>query len=102
VIDIVQESPETIFLAEDEAGLYLQATMMAVWAPRGQTPVIRAHPGREKVNFYGTLNLHTGQVRAMRSTEMNAKATARHLEQVLRGTLVKRYVMFWQRILACS
>jgi hypothetical protein len=41
--------------------MYLQATTTAVWAPQGQTPVVRLHPGREKVNFYGTLNLHTGQ-----------------------------------------
>jgi hypothetical protein len=40
--------------------MYLQATTTAVWAPKGQTPVVRVHPGREKVNFYGTLNLHTG------------------------------------------
>ena len=46
-----------MFLAEDEASLYLQATTTAVWAPRGQTPVIRVHPGRGKVNFYGTLIL---------------------------------------------
>ena len=32
--------------AEDEASLYLQATVSRVWAPKGQTPVVRAHPGR--------------------------------------------------------
>jgi transposase len=84
-------------MAEDEAGLYLQATMMAVWAPRGQTPVVRAHPGREKVNFYGTLNLHTGQVIATRSTEMNAQATARHLEQVLGAVPDVPIVLLWDR-----
>ena len=50
-----------MILAEDEMSLYLQSTTMAVWARRGQTPVVRAHPGREKVNFYGTLNLRTGE-----------------------------------------
>ena len=44
---------ETVILAEDEASLYLQATTAAVWAPRGNTPVVHAHPGRDKVNFYG-------------------------------------------------
>jgi len=84
-------------LTEDEAGLYLQATTMAVWAPRGQTPVVRAHPGRDKVNFYGTLNLHTGRVIATRSTEMNAEATARHLEQILATVPDVPIVLLWDR-----
>ena len=54
-------------MPEDEASLYLQATTQAVWAPRGQTPVVRVHPGREKMSFYGTLNLQTGQGIVMRS-----------------------------------
>lgn len=58
---------------------------------------MRAHPGREKVNFYGTLNLHTGQVMAMRSTEMNAEATARHLEQVLQAVPDVPLVLLWDR-----
>ena len=70
-------------MVEDEASLYLQATTMAVWAPRGQTPVVRAHPGREKVNFYGTLNPRTGDEIAMQAAVMNAEVTAQHLNQVL-------------------
>ncbi len=58
-MDIAQFAPETVILAEDEASLYLQATTTAVWAPLGQTPTVRAHPGRDKVNFYGTLNWRT-------------------------------------------
>jgi hypothetical protein len=45
--------------------------------------VVRVHPGREKVNFYGTLNLHSGQEMVMRSEVMNAGATAQHLKQIL-------------------
>lgn len=86
-----------MFLAEDEASVYLQATTMAVWAPRGQTPVVRAHPGREKVNFYGTLNLHTGQVIAARAPTMNAEATARHLEQILEAVPDVSIVLLWDR-----
>lgn len=82
-MDIAQTAPETVILAEDEASLYLQATTTAVWAPRGQTPVVRAHPGREKVNFYGTLNLHTGQEVVTQEPTMNGEATARHLNDVL-------------------
>lgn len=82
-MDIAQTAPETLILAEDEASLYLQATTTAVWAARGQTPLVRVHPGREKVSFYGTLNLHTGQEVVTREPTMNGEATARHLQKVL-------------------
>jgi len=86
-----------VFLAEDEAGLYLQATTTAVWAPRGQTPVVRAHPGRELVHFYGTLNLHTGQEIVMRSTEMNAQVTAQYLERILGAFPGVNILLLWDR-----
>jgi transposase len=93
----VQEAPNTVFLTEDEASLYLQATTMAVWAPRGQTPIVRADPGRAKVNFFGTLNLHTGEVIAMRATEMKSQTTAQHLEQVLASVPDVPIVLLWDR-----
>ena len=86
-----------MFLAEDEASLYLQATTAAVWAPRGQTPVVRLHAGREKVNFYGTLNLHTGQEIAMQSDVMNSAATAQHLEQILDALPGVPLLLLWDR-----
>ena len=97
MVDIAQEAPETVLLTEDEAGLYLQATTMAVWAPRGQTPVVRVHPGREKVNFYGTLNLHTGQDIVMKASVMNAEATAQHLEQILAAVSDVPILLLWDR-----
>jgi transposase len=86
-----------VILVEDEASLYLQATTMAIWAPRGQTPVVRAHPGREKVNFYGTLNPRTGDEIAMRAAVMNAKATAEHLNQVLGKVPDVPILFLWDR-----
>jgi putative transposase len=96
-MDIAQTAPETMVLAEDEASLYLQATTTAVWAPRGQTPIVRVHPGREKVCFYGTLNLHTGQAVATREEKMNAEATARHLEKVLDVYPAAPILLLWDR-----
>jgi transposase len=48
VVDDAQQAPEMLYLAGDEASLYLQATQ-AVWAVRGQSPVIRTHTQRDKV-----------------------------------------------------
>ncbi len=94
---MVQEAPNTIFLAEDEAGLYLQATTCYVWSPTGQTPIARSDPGRAKTHFFGTLNLHTGQEIAMRTDVMNAEVTARYLEIVLEANPDMPIVLFWDR-----
>ena len=80
---MAQAAPNTILLAEDEAGLYLQATTCHVWSPTGQIPIVRADPGRAKTNFYITLNLRAGQELAMRSDVMNDEVSAQHLEMIL-------------------
>ena len=94
---MAQDAPETAILVQDEAGLYLQPTTMAVWALQGHTPVIRADPGREKVNFYGTLNLHTGQEIVTRSTTMNAEMSAQHLRQILDAIPSGPILLLWDR-----
>ena len=96
-MDMAQTAPETLVLAEDEASLYLQATTTAVWAPRGQTPIVRVHPSRDKVSFYGTLNLHTGQAVTTREEKMNGEATARHLEKVLATYPDVPILLLWDR-----
>lgn len=94
---MAQERPATVFLAEDEAGLYLQATTCYVWSPSGQTPIVRADPGRAMTHFYGTLNLQTGQEIAMRSDLMNAEVSAQHLEMLLEAHPEVPIVLFWDR-----
>jgi hypothetical protein len=96
-MDVAQEAPHTVFLAEDEAGLYLQATTCHVWSPTGQTPGVRADPGRAKTNFYGTLNLPTGQEIAMRSDLMNAEVSAQPLELILETYPQVPILLFWDR-----
>ncbi len=86
-----------MILAEDEASLYLQATTMRVWAPRGQSPVVAADPSRAKTSFYGTLDLRTGREVAMQSDQLNAAATARHLEQLLTAYPDVPILLLWDR-----
>ena len=86
-----------MILAEDEASLYLQATLMRVWALKGQTSVIWSDPGREKVCFYGTLNLLTGKVIVTRTETMNSDATAHHLQAVLAAYPQDPLLLLWDR-----
>jgi transposase len=94
---VAQTAPQTVFLAGDEAGLYLQATTCYVWSPTGQTPILRADPGRAKTNFYGSLNLQTGQEIAMRSDLMNADVSAQYLEMILEANPDVPLILFWDR-----
>lgn len=94
---MAQDAPNTVFLAGDEAGLYLQATTCHVWSPTGQTPIVRADPGRAKTNFYGALNLQTGQQVAMRSDLMNAEISAQYLEMILETNPEVAIILFWDR-----
>ena len=86
-----------MILAEDEASLYLQATLRRVWAPRGQLPVVAADPGRAKTSFYGTLNLHTGAEIVMQAEHMNAQTSAAHLEQLLAAHPDVPLLLLWDR-----
>lgn len=65
-----------MILAADEASLYLQATLMRVWAPIGQTPVIKAAANRDGTHFYGALNLSTGHEVTLRSEIMTSEVSA--------------------------
>jgi len=77
--------------------LYLQATLTRVWAPIGHTPIVATHPGREKVNFYGTRNLHTASVIAQQTEKMNALTTACHLKQILATVPDAPILLLWDR-----
>jgi transposase len=96
-MDIAQEAPDTVILAEDEAWLYLQATTMYVWAARGQTPTLRVDPGRTKAGFYGTLNLQTGEEIISRTPEFNSTRSADHLQSILDTYPQRPILLFWDR-----
>lgn len=96
-MDLAQEAPDTVILATDECWTYLQATTMAVWSPRGETPTVRVDTGRSKVGFYGTLDLKTGAEWVMRSGEFNATVTSQHLQQILGAYPEGPILLLWDR-----
>lgn len=70
---------------------------MRVFAPVGQTPVVKAHPGRENTHFYGALNLATGAEVVLRSDLMKAEVSALFLQQILAVYPDKPIVLLWDR-----
>ena len=86
-----------MILAGDEASLYLQASLMRVWAPRGQTPVVKAAANRDNTHFYGALNLQTGQEVILRSDLMNAEVSALFLQKLLLAYPDVPILLLWDR-----
>jgi transposase len=50
-----------------------------VWSRIGQTPVLKVHPGRESIHFYGALNLRDGREVALPVEETTSTMTANFL-----------------------
>jgi transposase len=87
-----------VFWALDEAGLYLQATTSFVWSVIGDTPIVRADPGRKQTHFYGAVNLLSGQEIVFRSDVMSGEVSAQFLLTLLESTPEDLpMVVFWDR-----
>jgi transposase len=84
-------------LAADEASLYLQATLMRVFVPVGQTPVVKVAANRDRTHFYGALNLATGEEVVLRSELMNAEASALFLNRLLQTYPDQPILLLWDR-----
>ncbi len=63
----------------DQLSLYFQATLTRVWAPIGQTPVVKVSPQRDHCHFYGALELCTGREIACPAEEETSTITANFL-----------------------
>lgn len=94
---MAQAAPNTVCLAGEEAGLYLPATTCYGGSPTGPTLIVRADPGRANTNFYGALNLHSGQEITMRSDRMNAEILAQYLEMILEANPDLPIIWLWER-----
>ena len=88
---------KTILLSGDEASAYLQATLMRVWAKKGQTPVVRVSASRDNTHFYGALNLATGKETLLRSDRMNSEASALFLQKLLDAYPNLPLLLLWDR-----
>lgn len=86
-----------MILAEDEVPLYLQATTLRVWAPKRQTPQVRIDTQRDKINFYGCLNLRTGRETVMTAKVMNGEITVQYLNIIATEYPEKPILILWDR-----
>lgn len=96
-MDVAQDAPGTVVLAADEASLYLQASLMRVWAPKGQAPVVRVAANRDNTHFYGALELATGRQVTLRSDVMKGEVSALFLSRVLAAYPDRPILLLWDR-----
>jgi hypothetical protein len=79
VTDLLQDYPDLHIVTLDEMSLYFQATLTRVWSPIGQTPIVRIHPQRDHIHFYGALELRTGREIALPAQQQTSLTTANFL-----------------------
>jgi transposase len=77
--------------------LYLQATTSFVWSVIGETPIVRADPGRKQTHFYGAVNLVSGKEIILRSDVMISEVSAQFLQAILDSEPDVPIVVFWDR-----
>ena len=81
--DFLQQYPAGVILAMDQMSLYFQATLTRVWAPIGQTPVVRVSPSRDHIHFYGALDVRRGRAIAVPTEEETTTMTVTFLMMLL-------------------
>ena len=70
---------------------------MRVWAPTGQTPVVKVAANRDNTHFYGALDLATGTQTVMRAELMNAQTAVIFLDRLLQTYPDRPLLLLWDR-----
>ena len=70
---------------------------MRVWAPTGQTPVVKVAANRDSTHFYAALNLKTGQETLLRSDIMKAEVSVLFLNRILQTYPHQPILLLWDR-----
>ena len=86
----------TVVLCGDEMVLTTRTTKQKIWLPKGElSPVIESNTHRQRKNFYGFLNLKTGQQHAYVTEKQNMFETAKILRKIRKLYSNRKIVLFW-------
>lgn len=90
------DDDNTIIFCEDERVLTSRTTVQKIWLPRGEyPPVVETNSTRKRKNFYGFLNLKTGQEHAFMTDKQNMGVTAEILGKVRKLYPNNKLVIVW-------
>lgn len=78
---------------EDEVHFQRHSSLIRMWAPKGQQPRVISASTRQKVAFYGALNLKSGCLFTRKATVFNAETFGEFLHQLLQHTQGKLHLI---------
>ena len=76
-------NPNIQLWSEDEVRFQRHTSITRMWSPKGCQPQIISASTREKVGFFGALNVKTGQLITKRAPVFNAESFGEFLQYFL-------------------
>lgn len=87
---------DTVILCEDEMVLTSRTTIQKIWLPKGEyPPIVETNNTRKRKNFYGFLNLKTGQEHTFDTDKQNMGVTAEVLTNIRTLYPENKLVIIW-------
>ena len=77
------KDPEIQLWCEDEVHFQRHSSLIRMWAPKGQQPRVLSASTRQKVGYFGTLNLKTGCLLTKEAPTFNAETFGDFLSYLL-------------------
>lgn len=95
------KDPNVQLWCQDEVHFQRHSTLTRMWATKGQQPRVLSASTREKVGYFGAINLKTGRLLTQESPTFNGGTFGEFLHHVLRHSRGKLYLILdnapWHR-----
>lgn len=93
--------PNIQLWAEDEVHFQRHTTLTRMWAPKGQQPRVISASTRQKIGFFGAINLKTGFLLTQKASAFNAHTFENFLHYLLQHARGKIFLILdnatWHR-----
>jgi len=85
--------PDIQLWCEDEVHFQRHSSLIRMWAPKGQQPHVLSASTRQKVGFFGAVNLKTGILLTKDAATFNGETFGDFLGYLLQATQGKVYLI---------
>lgn len=87
------KDPNVQLWCQDEVHFQRHSTLTRMWAPKGEQPRVLSASTREKVGYFGAINLKTGRLLTQEAATFNGETFGAFLHDVLRHSKGKLYLI---------
>jgi hypothetical protein len=87
------KDPDIQLWCEDEVHFQRHSSLISMWSPRGQQPQVSSASTREKVGFFGALDLKTGYLVTREAPTFNGETFGAFLRYLLQSTQGKLHLI---------